>query len=95
MKELNKVKNIILFGLFALALFFCFYKITESPPVWYDEGWYIQTSANWLEYGIDGLQLSPGYIEHVSVLTVCYPFLYPLMLWFKVFGISIISARCY
>ncbi|MDB5239103.1 MAG: Dolichyl-phosphate-mannose-protein mannosyltransferase [Candidatus Parcubacteria bacterium] len=86
-------QKIVLVGLFILAIFFSLYRLSESPSVWYDEGWYIQTAANWLHAGVDGIQAAPGDIRHVSVLSVGYPLLYPLAVWFKLFGMSIESAR--
>lgn len=93
MQQTRYIRFILVAGLFALGIFFSLYKLTESPPVWYDEGWYIQTSANWASTGIDGIQLSPGHIQRVPILTVQYPLLYPLSLWFKAFGESILAAR--
>lgn len=80
--------------LFGVAFFFATYHLTESPPVWYDEGFYLQSAANLASYGETGLRLTPDFIEPSSKFTsVGYPLIYPLALWFKVFGISIASAR--
>jgi len=87
------VNLIILIVLFALAIFFSTYKLAESPPVWYDEGWYIQTSANLAAGYGDGIQLAPGDVRHISILTVGYPLIYPLAAWFNIFGTGVISAR--
>ncbi len=87
-------KKICLIVLSLIALFFSLYKITESPPILYDEGWYFQTAANLATQGVDGLQLSPGSVTHISTMvTVGYPLIYPLALWFKIFSIGLLQAR--
>lgn len=91
---LKKIEKTMLVLLFLLAGFFATYKLTESPSVWYDEGWYFQSASNLANNGIFGLQLSPGNIVHISMhQTVSYPLIYPLALWFKIFGASILSGR--
>lgn len=90
-KQINKI---IICVLFVIAIFFATYQLTESPSFWYDEGWYFQSAANLAESGIFGLQLAPGNIIHISMYqTVSYPLIYPLALWMKVFGISVLSGR--
>ena len=84
---------VILACLFFVGIFFSCFRLTESPSVWYDEGWYFQTSANLLAHGIDGIQLSPGNVQHIAILTVGYPLIYPLALWFQLFGTTILAAR--
>ncbi len=79
--------------LFGVVIFFSLYRLTESPSVWYDEGEFIQLSSNLANHGISGLQLAPGHIEHISIMTVGYPLIYPLALLFKVFGESVLVAR--
>lgn len=59
-----------------------------------DEGIFIQAAANLALHGQIGLRVSPDGIEPSSkLITVGYPFTYPLAGWFKAFGISILSAR--
>mgnify|MGYP001600988626 CR=1 FL=1 len=90
----SRAQIAIVLILFIFGAFFATYKLTESPPVWYDEGWYYQSAANLADIGIFGLQLSPGNIVHISLYqTVSYPFIYPLALWLKTFGINILSGR--
>jgi len=87
-------KKLAVVGLFLLAFFFAFFRLKESPYFWFDEGWYYQTSANLALHGIDGIQMSPGNIQHVSTfVTVGYPLIYPMGLWMKIFGVSVMSAR--
>lgn len=80
--------------LFVGVIFFGFFRLSESPSFLFDEGWYFQTSANLATTGIDGLQIAPGNIEHFSTyVTVGYPLIYSLALWFKIFSIGVFQAR--
>ncbi|HUQ30354.1 MAG TPA: glycosyltransferase family 39 protein [Candidatus Paceibacterota bacterium] len=91
---LTTIQKVLLLGLTGAAVFFATYHLTESPPFTFDEGWYFQTAANLVTANVEGIQLAPGDIEHVSTfVTVGYPLIYPLALWFKLFGISVLSAR--
>jgi len=82
------------FGILAaIAVFFSFYKLTESPSFWYDEGWYFQHAANMATGEIEGLQFAPGDIRHLPITTVGYPLIYTMAVWMKFFGISVLSAR--
>ncbi|MCX6787208.1 MAG: glycosyltransferase family 39 protein [Candidatus Kaiserbacteria bacterium] len=90
----TKLHTIFLVLLFCAAGFFATYHLTESPPVWYDEGFYTQSAANLAMYGQIGLRIAPDVIEPPSkLITVGYPLIYPLALAFKIFGISILVAR--
>lgn len=93
MTKFNFRKISVLF-LFSLVCFFGLYKLTESPSLVYDEGWYFQTSANLAREGIDGIRMSPVGITHISTfVTVGYPLIYPLALWFKIFSVGVFQAR--
>lgn len=90
----KKIETIILALFLILTGFFATYKLSESPSVWYDEGFYVQIASNMSAYGKYGMQLQPGEIEPVSkLITVSYPLIYPLAFAFKIFGSSIIVAR--
>ena len=91
---LSSLQKILAALILLVIVFFSLFRITESPPFGTDEGWVVQIASNISHFGIDGLQFSPGNIEHVSVLTsVGYPLIYPLAFWFKLFGIGILQAR--
>ena len=79
--------------LFFLAAFFATYKLTESPPVWYDEGIIVQPAINLVRLGVAKVQLAPDELISPSFVTVGYPLVYPLSLVFSHFGISVLSAR--
>src|SRR3989344_863982 len=77
-----------------IIVFFSLFRSTESPPLDFDEGWAIQVAANLSERGVDGLQFSPGTLEHVSVLTsIGYPLVYVQAFWFELFGAGVLEAR--
>lgn len=90
----KKIEITILSFFLIMTGFFSTYNLSESPSVWYDEGFYIQIASNLSDYGEYGMQLRPGEIEPVSkLITVSYPLIYPLAFAFKIFGSSIIVAR--
>lgn len=90
----TRLDTIFVALLFCIAGFFATYHLKESPPVWYDEGFYVQSAANFATYGHTGLRVSPDTIEPSSkLITVGYPLVYPLAGWFTVFGVSVLSAR--
>lgn len=90
----KKIEILILSFFLLLTGFFATYKLSESPSVWYDEGFYVQIASNLSAQGKYGMQLRPGEIEPVSkLITVSYPLIYPLAFAFKIFGHSIIVAR--
>ena len=90
---INISKKAILVFLFCLTLFFSLYRLSESPPVWYDEGFYFQTASNLAELGKSGVRFSPEKVEPISKMSVGYPLIYPLSAVLKVFGSNIIVAR--
>lgn len=85
---------IFLIILVAIASFFCLYKLTESPPIWYDEGFIIQSSENLSKNGTLGFQVAPGQIiRDAGIFTTGYPLAYPVALSLKIFGRNLASAR--
>lgn len=94
MTPLSFFQKILVALIFLTVVFFGFFHVTESPPFSFDEGWAVQVATNISKLGVDGLQFSPGNIEHVSVLTsVGYPLIYTLAFWFKLFGAGVLQAR--
>jgi len=75
------------------TLFFSTYRITESPPVWYDEGFYNQAALNWMRTGEQGLQIAPEVFASASNSTVGFPLIYPVSVVFKYFGAGVLQAR--
>ncbi len=94
MVPLSSLEKVVLALILSVVLFFCFFRITESPPFTFDEGNAVQISANIAEHGISGLQFSPGHRERLSIVTsVGYTLLHVLAFWFKLFGVGILQAR--
>lgn len=69
------------------------FKLTESPSVWYDEGFYIQTARNVASSHWYGLRLGPDESLSGQYMSVGFPLIYPLAGAFKLFGYGILQAR--
>lgn len=79
--------------LFAVAAFYSVYKLTESPPTWYDEGIYIQVAHSFATTGTQSVQIAPGEFRQINFLTVGYPVIAPVALSLKLFGYTVLAAR--
>ena len=86
-------KKLIVAGLFAILLFFSTYRLTESPPTWYDEGIYDQLAENMAVHGTQRMQVAPDTYVSTASVTGGYPFLYPISLAFRLFGVGLLQAR--
>ena len=58
----KKLHIIIPVALLLITLFFSLFKLTESPPIWYDEGIILQPAINSVRTGKMGMQIAPGEI---------------------------------
>jgi 4-amino-4-deoxy-L-arabinose transferase-like glycosyltransferase len=83
----------VLLGLFAVIFFYATYKLTESPPTWYDEGIYIQVAHSFAENGTQSVQVAPGEFKRIEFLTVGFPVIAPVAASIKMFGYSVFAAR--
>lgn len=79
--------------IFFAASFFSSYKLTESPAVWYDEGFYEQAAMNVAQRGIWGIQTSPESFASLGTVTAGFPLIGPVALAYKIFGIGVLQAR--
>src|ERR1051326_6513130 len=70
-----------------------FYKLSDSPGIWYDEGYYFQLAVNVVHYGREVIQLAPHEFMSAWSITVGYPLIYPVALSMKLFGIGVLQAR--
>lgn len=76
------------------ALFFSFYKLSESPSVWYDEGFYSQVAENVSLGKGSVLQVEPGKtIPASTAVTVGYPLIYPVAASYLLFGVGVLQGR--
>ena len=80
-------------SLFIITLFFASHHLTESPPLWYDEGIYTQDALNVATYGASLIQTAPGHFESAWSSSGGFPFVYPIALSYKLFGVSVESGR--
>jgi len=94
MKTLFKYKKYIpiIIGL-SLVLFFSIYKLTESPPVWMDEGIITQVAKNIALHGINGIQVAPEVFDPAWYVTTSYTVTLPISIIFSLFESGILQAR--
>ncbi|MEK7509222.1 MAG: glycosyltransferase family 39 protein [Patescibacteria group bacterium] len=83
----------ILACLLGVVVFYATYRLTESPPTWYDEGIYIQVAQSFGERGEQTVQVAPGEFRQIDFLTVGYPLIAPVAASLKLFGNSLLAAR--
>ena len=69
------------------------FRLTESPSVWYDEGFYIQTARNVASSHWYGLRLGPDDFLSGQYMSVGFPLTYPVAGMFKLFGYGVAQAR--
>jgi 4-amino-4-deoxy-L-arabinose transferase-like glycosyltransferase len=90
---MSKSKMVLLFLFLGTALGYGVYKLSESPPTWFDEGIYIQVSSALVRTGAQTIQTAPGVIVSTGHVTGGYPFLFPVGLAMQWFGDSLAVAR--
>lgn len=77
-----------------LSISFGLFRLSESPPIWYDEGIYTQVAMNYAQHGVWGLQVAPEIFTSLSNrVTVGYPALYPVAMAYRLFGIGVWEGR--
>lgn len=93
-KTLIDHKGLVLFGV-AIVIFFVAgtYRLSESPGIWYDEGYYSQAAMNLALHGAQALQVAPGQFVSTWSLTVGYPVIYPVAFFYKLFGVGVLQGR--
>jgi len=89
----DKLSIVCLVGVFSLGLFFTFYKLSESPVTWMDEGLITQTSRNLALQGHYAIQTSPGEYVSPGFITTSYPVTFPIALSYKILGVGLLQAR--
>lgn len=82
-----------LIAVFATTAGFGSYRLTESPPTWYDEGMILQLAENLAHHGAMELQLAPGHFTSAWHVSTGYPVVAPVALSFYYFGVGILQAR--
>lgn len=76
-----------------VVLFLSTYKISESPPIWMDEGIITQVAENVATQGVNGIQVAPGEFVSAGFVTTSYVVTHPIALFFKFFGVGLLQAR--
>ncbi len=89
----RKSKISLLIVLLGIGLFFSIFKLTESPPTWYDEGIYNQIAVNTSLYGAQQMQVAPNTFVSSAFVTGGYPFFLPVAWSVRLFGIGILQVR--
>jgi len=90
----NIYEKFFLVFLLIVTLFFVTYKLTESPPTWYDEGFIIQSAENLVAHGRLGIQVEPGkFVEDATFFSTGFPIAYPIGWVLCFFGKSLLLAR--
>lgn len=77
----------------AAAVFFATYKLSESPAIWYDEGFYTQMATNLVDTGRQVLQVAPNTFVSGAAVTAGFPLTYPVSLAYEWFGTGVIQGR--
>lgn len=68
------------------------YRFADIPHLWFDEGWSLSLARNWVELGHYG-HLQSGEPVPATVLNAGFPFVAPLALSFKLFGVGVWQGR--
>lgn len=83
----------ILLLLLGVFLAFSFYKLTESPKTWYDEGILTQVAMNIAAEGKYMVQIAPEKFVSAGFVSTGYPVIYPVSLAFRYWGVNLFAAR--
>lgn len=91
MKRISTIQQVVIASVFSLLLIVTFINIDQSPPAWWDEGWTLSITRNWVEMGhyghlIDGQPRGPG-------LEAAYPIVAPVAASFRLFGVGVWQGR--
>jgi hypothetical protein len=91
-------KHAVLFvtlAAFAFLAFLATFHLTESPPVWFDEGHYLQAATNTAFHSLHvALQVAPNtYVSGGLSETTGYPLLFLVAGAFRLLGPNLLVAR--
>lgn len=86
-------KEVFFFCILAFLLFFSFYRLTEAPPTWYDEGMVIQLAINVARFGAFATQTAPGEFVSGALTSTGFPVVAPVAALFSIFGVDLWLAR--
>ncbi|RJQ32454.1 hypothetical protein C4572_00945 [Candidatus Parcubacteria bacterium] len=94
MKQISKIRLIMISLLLASAVFLITFRFAETPKVWIDEGIFTETAKNLAVKGNSGIQINPQkIISSAAWSTAGYPLIFPVAASFKIFGVGLMEAR--
>jgi 4-amino-4-deoxy-L-arabinose transferase-like glycosyltransferase len=86
-------QRVLLIGASIIFMFAATYRLSESPAIWYDEGFYTQAAMNLADRGTQEIQLAPSAFVSTEYVTVGYPLIFPVSLSYKMFGVGVTQGR--
>jgi hypothetical protein len=69
-----------------------FYKPTQIPLPWFDEGWTLSVARNWVEKGVYA-RLLEGKPVSYEMMAGSFPVTVPVGISFRLFGIGVLQGR--
>ncbi len=92
-KPISVLEKILVALTLFIVLFAGTYKLSESPAIWYDEGFYTQLAMNVAERGTYAIQVAPDTFVSAWSVTGGYPFVFPIAASYALFGPGVIEGR--
>ncbi len=89
----KKTNHAIFLLCLVIVLFFSVYKLTESPPVWMDEGVISQVAENMAIFHKHALQIAPHVFDSAWYATTAFTVTLPVSIAFSFFGVGVLQAR--
>lgn len=78
---------------FCIVLWASTFHLTETPPIWYDEGIFSQVAENIALHGLTALQTEPGVFVSAWSVNGGFTFLGPIAFSYHLLGPSVLSGR--
>ncbi len=69
------------------------YHLSESPGIWYDEGYYTQLAMNLVNSSTQSIQTAPGVFVSSATVTGGFPLTIPVAFSYKLFGVGVFQGR--
>lgn len=87
--------TIALVVIFAVTALFGYYRLSESPAVWYDEGFYSVIALTLARHGEFAVQAAPGVFESAGKMSSGFTLIFPVAAMLKIFGGGVFAARMF
>jgi 4-amino-4-deoxy-L-arabinose transferase-like glycosyltransferase len=85
-------KVAVLFLIFSVFIIMVFYKPTQIPAPWFDEGWTLSVARNWIEKGVYARLLDDKPVSYVG-MAWSFPVTVPVGISFQLFGVGVLQGR--